>query len=106
MPGHSRRILVARQAEVDILEAYYFTAERWGEEQATLYRARILNAFDLLANNPEIGKRGDGSLASFRMFPIERHGIWYRLGDDELSVARVIDLRRHVTNSLLSEDPE
>ena len=106
MSERKRRVLIPRQPEIDTRLIYFTTAERWGEEQAVTYRARILNAFNLLADNPEAGFRAKGSLSGFRMFPIERHGIWYRLTDEELIVTRVIHGRRNVTEKFLTEAKE
>ena len=94
MPDSRLRILFAHQAAADLEDIYFYTASRWGEEQARVYKARMLDALNLLAENPEMGLLDTRGRSGFRSFRVGSHRIWYRREGSALFVIRVLHTKR------------
>ena len=52
---------LTRQAQSDIKDIYRYTVEYFGEEQAREYLDGLEYSFDLLTDNPKIGRLWDGT---------------------------------------------
>ena len=54
MPS-SRKVRLSPNAEDDLADILQFTAERWGEEQASTYKSALFRTLRRLADFPSLG---------------------------------------------------
>ena len=72
-----------------------FSRRRWGSEQRSHYKARILEVFAALAKNPEMGIERSEISPGLRSFPFEWHLVLYRIDTEHrLIIERVIHQNR------------
>ncbi len=69
---------------------YWFTHERWDEQQAELYIHGVFSKFEKLAQFPEMGRLRTELSAKIRSFVHKRHVIYYTLRDGEIGISRVL----------------
>ena len=81
---------VSVQAENDLDEITEFTLKNWGPHQADLYLTRLEEAFQLLAENPAIGREADLLRKHLRRFEIGKHVVFYMPGRDGILIVRVL----------------
>jgi toxin ParE1/3/4 len=77
-----------------------YTLQRWGAEQASIYDAAINQGFELLRDNPRIGKRRPELRPNLLSFPVEHHVLFYRVKRDAIEIVRILheraDAARHL----------
>ena len=87
------RIVRSRLAKRDISDVLRFTIERWGKEQAKIYRQLILDALEAIAADPSCGSQRFAVREGVRGYHIKRAGararhiVFYRVtkvGDVEV----------------------
>jgi toxin ParE1/3/4 len=67
-----------------------FTLERWGESQAHRHGQGLQAAFQLLAENPRMGRPCDTISAGLRRHEVGKHVIFYRLKPGGARIVRVL----------------
>ncbi len=82
---------LTRQAQSDIKEIYRYTVEYFGEDQAREYLDGLEYSFDLLTDNPKLGRRWDGK---GRRYIYKSHFVYYRLLKDEILITRIRNARQ------------
>jgi toxin ParE1/3/4 len=88
-------------AHADLLEIGRFTQQKWGRRQRIQYLKRLEAALTRLAVHPEMGTRCDAIRAGYLAYPVGRHRIFYRLGQDGVpEVIRI--LHQAMSDQLLS----
>ena len=80
-------------AEQDLEEIWLYVAEDASPTTADRLIDAIVDRFDLLADQPAIGRLRPEFGAGVRSFVVESHVIYYR-GDDDVLIARVLHGRR------------
>lgn len=60
----------------DLTEIWNYTFDNWSEQQADYYYDQLVNAFELIANNPSKGKSYDGISNNLLGFKVNRHIIF------------------------------
>lgn len=83
-----RRLSV--RAEEDLLGIYLFGAERFGRSQAIAYQEELERCFDLLADNPRMGRLAQALGARIRRHEHKSHVILYREDDDHVLILAVL----------------
>jgi toxin ParE1/3/4 len=78
---------LARLAESDLKSIVRYTMKTWGRAQTIRYRQGLQNCFQLLADNPSIGRSCDSIHPGLRRF---EHGVFYLAQPDELLIVRVL----------------
>lgn len=87
---------VAPLAETDLAEIRHYIAER-NEDAADKFIRDLAAKFELLAENPAIGKRQDDFLVEMRLFPFKNYNVYYFPGDDSgVEIYRVLHARRNI----------
>jgi toxin ParE1/3/4 len=76
-------------AERDLDEIWSYVAE-----DATPTTADIIHRFDLLAEQPGMGRARPEFGIGVQSFAVENHVIYYRQEDDDVLIARVLHGRR------------
>ena len=85
------RISVEAEADIDQIAAH--TTNTWGWRQTNQYLAKLEDGFDLLAQNPSIGRSCDSIRAGIRRFEIGRHVVFYLPESGGVLVVRVLHQR-------------
>jgi toxin ParE1/3/4 len=82
------RISVEAEADIDRIADY--TTSTWGWRQTNQYLAKLEDGFDLLAQNPSIGRSCESIRAGLRRFEIGRHVVFYLPEPGGVLVVRVL----------------
>lgn len=85
------RISVEAEADLDSIAAY--TTSTWGWRQTNQYLAKLEDGFDIIAQNPSIGRSCDAIRAGLRRFEIGEHVVFYLTEPDGVLVVRVLHQR-------------
>lgn len=89
-------------AEADLAEIWDYTVEAWSEEQAEVYLIGLGQAFDRLAQFPEMARLRMEFTPPVRIQPYQSHLIVYLAEGHQLDVIRVLHSRANWT-ALLAE---
>jgi toxin ParE1/3/4 len=84
------RVRISSEAERDIDGIASYTISTWGWRQTEQYLAKLEECFDLLGNNPAIGRNCDGIRAGLRRFEIGSHVVFYLVEAGGILVVRVL----------------
>ena len=82
--------VLAKEADADLQNIYWFTHERWGENQAELYILGLFSTIEMLAQHPEMGRARIELSAKIRSFTHKRHIIYYMVLDEGIGMSRVL----------------
>jgi toxin ParE1/3/4 len=85
---------LTRLADQHLSDIYLYTAEMFGRAQADSYLQGFTTTFDLLANNPRMGRAADHVRPGLRRHEHAEHVIFYREMGEELVIIGVIHSRR------------
>jgi toxin ParE1/3/4 len=89
-------------AEADLAEIWDYTVEAWSEEQADVYLTGLGQAFDRLAQFPEMARLRMEFTPPVRILSYQSHLIVYLAEDDLIDVIRILHSRANWT-TLLAE---
>jgi toxin ParE1/3/4 len=81
---------ISKNADEDLQDIYWFTHERWGEQQAEFYINGLFSTFDKLAQFPEMGRLRAELSAKIRSFAHKRHVIFYVSMERQVGISRVL----------------
>ena len=97
MPG---KYTYSKRAARDVKKIYIDTVKRWGYRQADKYDAGLEHAIELLADNPDMGRKCDEIKFGYQRFEHERHNIFYRKRKNDIFIIRILhdqmDAKRHL----------
>jgi len=80
-------------------EIWLHTAHRWSIEQADSYVDKIAETFDLLVDNPRMGRERSDMNKPMRTIPVASHIILYRIEPDQnITIIRI----RHASEDWLN----
>nr|WP_194362643.1 type II toxin-antitoxin system RelE/ParE family toxin [Neptunicella marina] len=75
----------------DLKEIARFTQHEWGREQRNNYLKQFDTSFNLLAQNPELGKVCDDIRQNYRKFPQGSHVIFYKVTSEQhILIVRIL----------------
>ena len=74
---------LTRQAKSDIKAIYRYTVEYFGEGQAQEYLGGLDYSFDLLTDNPNMGRAFEGSM---RRYVYKDHLVYYEIKKEEIHI--------------------
>jgi toxin ParE1/3/4 len=77
---------LTRQAKSDIKAIYHYTVEYFGQGQAQEYLDGLEYSFDLLTDNPNIGRLFEGKI---RRYVYKSHLVYYEIEKDEIHIIRI-----------------
>ena len=77
---------LSRQAKSDIKAIYRYTVKYFGEGQAQEYLDGLYYSFDLLLDNPELGRVWDGQK---RRYIFKSHLVYYRIIKDKIVITHI-----------------
>ena len=85
---------LARLAEQDLAEIWSYIAEEASPTTADRLIDDIVHRFELLAEQPEMGRARPEFGRDVRSFAVENYVIYYRHEGDDVLVARILHGRR------------
>ena len=85
-----REYRLSPKAQDDMESVWLYTLSQWGHEQTERYIDDLAAAFNLLTNNPRLGKSCEKIRAGYRKHPTLRHVIYYREVDYGIEIIRVL----------------
>ena len=89
----------ARQDFIDILR---YTGETWGRDQLSLYRDKIVRAFQTIRNNPRIGHRRHDLPSTYLAYLAGSHVVIYRIDNHGIGIVRILHQRMSLPRHLFS----
>ena len=92
------------RARRDLIDIWFYTAERWGEQQADDYLYRLDAAIQHLAHHPFLGEDYIDVLKGYRRHSAGMHRIFYRVSRHRIEIVRVLHARMDFSDRLLSEE--
>lgn len=88
---------LTNKAVEDLTNIWNYTFEEWSESQADNYYALLLEAFQDISDNPELGKNYEGIAKGVSGFRINKHIVFYRRIDTGLiEVVRILHGRMNL----------
>lgn len=85
-----RKIHKQALANKDLHAIWLYSFKNWGEKQADKYFDELQVAFNLIAENPEIGVSCDYIREGYLQYHINRHVVFYRMTSDKIHIVRVL----------------
>jgi toxin ParE1/3/4 len=85
------------RAATDLEAIAEYTIERFGIEQARLYREELKTCFQQLAENPNPGRRADQYVRGLRRYEHRSHIVFYTINAGDVLIVRVLHYRMDVT---------
>ena len=89
-----RRYRLSRRADQDLFEIFRFGIETFGLLQAEQYQTDLTHCFDLLAQNPRLGRPADIIAPGLRRHEHARHIILYEIETDGVLILTILHQRR------------
>lgn len=94
------KLKISVAASRDIDEICLYGLVNFGEEQADRYLNLMLDRFDIICSNPEIGRLDSRTTPAVRHFDFQSHAIFYDIVDDSIHIIRILhrsaDFLRHL----------
>jgi len=87
-------------AQDDLESIWLYTVEHWGVEQADTYLGALINRFEWLAENANIGKQRDDVKKGYYCFPEGMHLIFYVLQGEQVEIIGIPHQRMDVVEYL------
>lgn len=86
MAGYS----LTEDADLDFADIYGRSQQNFGAHQAEKYALKLIDAFELLAERPRAGHDISYIKPGSRRLHHESHTIYYRIGDGEVIIFRIL----------------
>ena len=88
----------------DLSEIADFTLQSFGIEQARLYREGLINCFEILTENPQLGRSAAELAPDLRRYEHQSHAVFYTSNATGILIVRILhqrmDFKRHLSNQL------
>ncbi|MDP2223735.1 type II toxin-antitoxin system RelE/ParE family toxin [Nitrosomonas sp.] len=95
---------LTNRAVTDLSEIADFTIQTFGVEQARFYRDGLNNCFEILAENPQLGRSAAELASNLKRFEYQSHIVFYISKDASILIVRILhqrmDLKRHLPFSI------
>ena len=97
------KYVVSRTAQFDMRGIARYTVEKWGTDQAVRYATGLRSCFEMLGDNPRIGRTCDSIKEGLRRYECAKHVIFYRQKPGGIRVVRVLHQGMTPTRSRFDE---
>jgi len=88
------------RAESDLAEIADYTIETFGIEQARRYRDALESCFQMIADNPKLGRSADQLAPKLRRYEHQSHVVFYTIEGQSALIVRVLhesrDFEQHL----------
>jgi toxin ParE1/3/4 len=85
-----KRYTISAEADADIDLIAAYTARTWGWRQSDRYLGQLEDAFQLLVENPGIGRACDAIGSGLRRHEEGKHVVFYRLKPGGIRIVRIL----------------
>lgn len=86
----------------DLSEIADFTLQSFGIEQARFYQDGLNNCFEILAENPQLGRSAAELAPDLRRYEHQSHVVFYIPNETGILIARILhqrmDFKKHLPN--------
>ena len=90
---------LTNKAVDDLAQIWNYTNHMWSEKQADKYYQMLIDNFNEIANNPDLGKYYSGVMENLWGFKVGRHIIFYRkMEDDVIEITRILHEQMDLKN--------
>lgn len=93
-------VLLSLEAEKDLVDIFEYSLIEFGVDKAESYTLSFQDAFDLLGENPVVGKKRDEIKSGLRSIVKEEHIIFYRIMNDQILIVRILHSSRDIKRFL------
>ena len=92
---------ITAPAEADLIRIARYTRSQWGQDRVAPYVNGLFQAFERLAESPEIGQQRDDLRPGLRIALHQEHYfICYRVQVGEVQILRVVHTRRDLARQI------
>lgn len=96
------------RAVLDLSEIADFTIQLFGIEQARLYRDGFNNCFEVLAQNPQLGRSAAELAPNLRRYEHQSHVVFYIPRDTGILIVRILhqrmDFKQHLKDPVSTDN--
>jgi toxin ParE1/3/4 len=90
----TRRIVLSRQADEDLLSIFEYSIRTWGEDQASRYKTQLEEGLSKLATSPALFGRTRADLPpGYYSYAVQSHVAIFRYTATTLEIARILHER-------------
>jgi toxin ParE1/3/4 len=104
MAKHELPYELSQEADKDLEDIFDYTADKFGVTQAVAYVESFDEIFNLLAQNPKMGRERSEIRPELRSFAKESHVVFYRILKDRIRIIRVLHASRDVIKFIPPRD--
>jgi len=87
------KVRLTQAAEQQLEDIWFYTLSEWGEVQAGQYVSMIEQGIMQLLDNPYIGKARPEIKKDLRSLQIQKHLIFYRVGNETIDIIGILHSR-------------
>ena len=92
---------LTNKAVEDLTSIWNYTLEKWSEKQADKYYNLLVDNFNEISRNPQLGKNYSDVVKNISGFRVGRHIIFYKQAlDSEIVVIRILHEQMDLKNRL------
>lgn len=84
------------KADADLAEIYEYSILNFGLSTAREYYTGLMKTFDMLSDNPKLGRNRDDLRKGVRSLVHQQHVIFYRVDKNRLFILRVLHVSRDI----------
>jgi toxin ParE1/3/4 len=97
--------IISSPADEDLQDIYDYSENNWGEKQAAKYLRELYVIFELLATNPNIGRRRSELGSDIFSISHAAHIVYFMLWNSEMAIVRVLHASRDAEAAFDTFDP-
>jgi toxin ParE1/3/4 len=95
------RYSVTRKAREDLILIWNYTFDYWSERQADLYYGSIVESFDKICDNPNLGRNYEDIENDLFGLLVGMHIVFFRkLGENKIEITRILHSRMDLKNRI------
>lgn len=95
---------VTQQARLDLFDIGRYTQRRWGKAQRRQYLNDLNKQFQLISDNPQIGRECNDIREAYCPLEFMSHIIFYKLDNPNVLISRILHKSRDVQAQLIQKD--
>jgi toxin ParE1/3/4 len=85
-----KKVILSKAADADLEDIFEYTFEEFGLDQAVSYVSGFDDVFDMISENPEIGRERKEIRTELRSLIKDKHVIFYRSLSDHVRIVRIL----------------
>jgi toxin ParE1/3/4 len=81
---------ISNKAIQDLEDIWFYSSNKWSQEQADRYYNSLIEEFTFLAKHPKIGRKADEIKEGYRIDLFKSHLILYTQLEDRIQIVRIL----------------